>query len=48
VIAGSSPVVRRENRMEALLGVQLSRDPFIYDRSRTRMLAAESNIKQNL
>ena len=45
LIAGSSPVVRRENQDGGLL-VQLSRDPFITT-FEARMLAAESNIKPN-
>ncbi len=45
LIAGSSPVVRRENQDGGAL-VQLSRDPFITT-FEARMLAAESNIKPN-
>ncbi len=45
LIAGSSPVVRRETQEGSVL-VQLSRDPFITT-FEARMLAAECNIKPN-
>ncbi|HKW93404.1 MAG TPA: hypothetical protein VJX92_16025 [Methylomirabilota bacterium] len=45
LIAGSSPIVRRENQDGAVL-VQLSRDPFITS-FEARMLAAECNIRPN-
>lgn len=43
LIAGSSPVIRRETQDGSVL-VQLSRDPFITT-FEARMLAAEHNIK---
>jgi hypothetical protein len=45
LIAGSSPVIRRETQEDTVL-VQLSKDPFITT-FEARMLAAEHNVKPN-